>query len=111
MALKDIFGRPPAPRRLVICTGPCCNQTGDAEALIEGLREAMCLSQLDEAMIGQASCMRRACLGKCTGEPLAYTDPDGIWYHDLTVENLLRIIRDHVLDHRPVAELILVDDD
>ncbi|WP_034995092.1 (2Fe-2S) ferredoxin domain-containing protein [Beijerinckia mobilis] len=110
MALKDIFGRPAEARRLIICVGPCCNKSGEAEAFVEELRQAMQSEQIDEQMIGTASCMRRACLGKCTGEPLAFVHPDEVYYHHLSPAHLLRILREHLLGHRPVSELILPDD-
>jgi (2Fe-2S) ferredoxin len=111
MAIKDIFGHPAEPRRLVICVGPCCNKNGDADSYIEALAGALRASGMDQTMAGQASCVRRACLGKCTGEPLAYVDPDGTCYHKLNVENLLRILRDHLLCRQPVTELILAEDE
>lgn len=110
MPLKDIFGRPAETRRLLICTGPCCDSAGAAQAFLEELRARLLDAGLDREMIGEASCIRRSCLGKCTGEPLAYVDPDGVWYHRLSGDNLLLILRSHVLRHRPVPELILDDD-
>lgn len=107
---KDIFDRPAAPRRLMICTGPCCNKTGAAQRFLDELRARLLDTAMWEEMVGEASCVRRACLGKCTGEPLAYVDPDGVWYHQLSAENLLFILRDHVLNHRPVPSLILEED-
>jgi (2Fe-2S) ferredoxin len=107
----DIFGRPAATRRLIICTGPCCDKSGDASALLLELRAKLIEARLDEQMVGQGSCVRRACLGKCTGEPLAYVDPDGVWYHRLTSENLVKILQDHVLNLRPVEKLILAEDE
>jgi (2Fe-2S) ferredoxin len=41
---------------------------------------------------------------------LAYVQPEGVWYHRLSVENLLLILRDHVLNHQPVPILILEED-
>jgi (2Fe-2S) ferredoxin len=111
MAIKDIFDRPAAPRRLLLCTGPCCDQKGDATELLTGLRARLEAAKLDQEMVGEASCVRRSCLGKCTGEPLAYVHPDEVWYHELSVENLLLILREHVLEHRAVTELVLEDDD
>ena len=56
--------------------------------------------------VGAASCVRRSCLGKCTGEPLARVQPDNFWYHNLSGENLLRIYQQHVLNRQPVTELV-----
>jgi (2Fe-2S) ferredoxin len=108
--MKDILDRQAAERRLLICTGPCCNSTGDAQILLEGLRAELLLARLHADIVSEASCVRRSCLGKCTGEPLAYVHPEGIWYHRLTVGNLVRILREHVLDSRAVPELILDED-
>lgn len=110
MPIKDIFGRPAAARRLMICTGPCCDRTGEAQMFLDGLRARILDAGMDADMVGEASCVRRSCLGKCTGEPLAYVEPDAVWYHRLSVENLLLILRDHVLNRRPVPDLILEED-
>jgi (2Fe-2S) ferredoxin len=107
MTVKDIFDRKAEAKRLLICTGACCNSTGQAEIFLNELREKLVAEGLDEAMIGRASCVRRSCLGKCTGEPLAYVHPEGIWYHQLTGENLATIFRDHLLENHPVTALIL----
>ncbi len=108
--MQDIFDRRAAPRRLLICTGPCCNSAGEAQILLEKLRAELVDARLNADIVAEASCVRRSCLGKCTGEPLAHAHPDGVWYHRLTVENLLRILREHILDRRAVAELILDED-
>ncbi len=105
--MKDIFGRDAALRRLLICTGPCCNSSGDAQILLEQLRTELLEARLNADLVAEASCVRRSCLGKCTGEPLAYAHPDGVWYHRLTAENLLRILREHVIGKCSVPELIL----
>lgn len=110
LMMKDIFDRQVAERHLLICTGPCCNSTGNVQILLDGLRAELLDAQLNADKIAEACCVRRSCLGKCTGEPLAYVHPEGVWYHRLTVENLLQILREHVLDSRAVTELILEDD-
>ncbi len=111
MAVRDIFGRPAMPRRLVICTGPCCDNAGKASAFLNELRELLRPRASDAQHIENGSCVRRACLGKCSGEPLAHVQPDNVWYHDLSSERLLRIYEEHVLGGQPVAELVLIDDE
>jgi (2Fe-2S) ferredoxin len=109
----DIFGRPAAQRRLVICTGPCCDRFGEASANLEALRQELMVRGLAEgaATVDAASCVRRSCLGKCTGEPLAVVKPDNIWYHDLSSENLLQIYEEHVVNRQPVDELVFAEGD
>lgn len=111
MATLDIFGRPASARRLLVCTGPCCDRLGQASATLAALRKLLAERGFAEAEVGSASCVRRSCLGKCSGEPLAQVQPDDTWYHDLSSESLLRIYEQHVLDHKPVLELILREDD
>jgi len=101
---------PAAPRRLLICTGPCCDRSGSATAHLASLRALLRDKGLMDAGVGGISCERRSCLGKCSGEPLARVQPDDVWYHDLSAENLLRIYEQHVLNRRPVAELVLAAD-
>lgn len=111
MGARDIFGRPAMERRLVICTGPCCDGQGKASAHLEALRTLLRLRALAEQRVDKGSCVRRSCLGKCSGEPLACVQPDNVWYHDLSAENLLRIYEQHVLSGQAVPELILAEDD
>jgi (2Fe-2S) ferredoxin len=111
MALEDIFGRPAAERRLFVCTGPCCDRFGHASAHLEALRALLLSRGVAADAVGAASCVRRSCLGKCTGEPLALVTPDNVWYHDLSGENLLRVFEQHVLNRQPVAELVFAEGD
>jgi (2Fe-2S) ferredoxin len=106
----DIFGRPLAERRLVVCTGPCCDREGRASANLAALKTLLESRRLHEAGV-RASCVRRNCLGKCTTEPLARVAPDDIVYRGLSGEALAMIFERHVLNDRPVAELVLPEDE
>jgi len=109
--MPDIFGRPLAERRLLVCTGPCCDRFGHASTHLSALRELLLTRGLTGESVGSASCVRRSCLGKCTGEPLAQVQPDNFWYHNLSSENLLRIYELHVLNRQPVTDLVFAEGD
>ncbi len=110
MCVEDTTDGSTLSRRLLVCTGPCCNKGGISDLLLTDLRATL-LGAVDfDDIVGKASCVRRSCLGKCTGEPLAYVDPDGVWYHKLSVENLLLILKHHILNETLVQSLILEED-
>lgn len=46
------------------------------------------------------------CLRICESGPIAVVYPEGTWYAGLTIEKLDRIIDEHLIDGRPVAEYI-----
>lgn len=50
---------------------------------------------------------RSRCLDVCEQGPIGVVEPDGIWYGACYEDNLERIVREHLVEGRPVEDLII----
>lgn len=92
-------------RHLLVCTGPRCTIDGAAQALFDSLGEAFKRAGLDQGEL-RVKRSRVSCFAACRGGPIFCVQPDGIWYYNVTPDNLQRIINEHLVGGRPVEELI-----
>ncbi len=92
-------------RHMLVCVGPRCTEDGEAQELFESLSEKFKAAGIDKGEL-RVKRTRTHCFATCKGGPILAIQPDGIWYYNVTGANLDRIIDEHLVNGKPVEELI-----
>ena len=95
----------PYRRHLLVCTGPRCSQDGQPQALFDSLGDKLRAAGLNAGEL-RVKRSRVSCFAACKGGPILCVQPDGVWYYQVTPENMDRIITEHLLRGEAVEALV-----
>src|SRR5262249_16502466 len=81
---------------------PCCGEERGME-LVRRFREVLNAKGLK----GKVRAQKSGCLDACDFGPALVVYPDGTYYKQVTLNDVERIIEQHVIGGKPVEELVL----
>lgn len=91
---------------VLVCGGTGCTSNKSA-AVVEELRKQIAANGLDK----EIQVIMTGCFGLCANGPIMVVYPEGAFYHNVKVEDVLEIVSEHLVKGRIVKRLLHVEED
>ena len=88
-------------------TGKACCANSGGEEFFTYMKSK--LVELDIHGPGKIRISKSGCLGRCKLGPCIVIYPEGVWYSYSSFADIDKIIESHLLDNKPVEELLIVE--
>src|SRR5438105_10026051 len=101
----DKIGIARSTRHVFLCLGPSCCAPEVGQAAWEALKQNIKAAGLTE---GENVCQRTkvGCLRICCQGPTMVVYPEGTWYSGMTADRMERLVREHLVEGRPIDEWV-----
>ncbi len=94
-------GASPDRKQVLICTGGGCIASG-AMNVVAAMKRTLAAQGLD----GQVQVLETGCLGPCAQGPVVVVYPEGVFYQNVSGDDVGEIVSSHLVGGKPVTRLI-----
>ena len=88
-------------RHVLVCGGTGCTSSGSPK-IIEKLKEELKANGLAE----KVQIVKTGCFGLCERGPIMIVYPEGSFYSRVNIDEIHRIVKEHLVDGNPVKEFL-----